>query len=113
MKTKRRVFLAMLIFLALVAGCDRSPYDLTLRVTDVEGHAIPRAMVILSESEDLQLADDTGTATWTDLEEETATLIVGAQGYVSQSIEVTLERGRNELVVALEQAIPASDPTNP
>ena len=59
------------------------------------------------------MADDAGTVTWTDLEEETVTLILGAQGYVSRSVEVTLERGRNDLFVALEQAIPVYDPTNP
>jgi hypothetical protein len=113
MKTEKSVLFATLILLALVAGCDPSPYDLTLHVTDVEGHAIPRAVVILSGLEDLQLADDTGTVTQTDIEDETVTIIVAAQGYVSQSIEAKLERGRNDLVVALEQAIPAFDPTNP
>jgi hypothetical protein len=113
MRTKATSILALTILIVLVAACDRSPYDLALRVTDQEDNPIPRATAILEELEDLRMTDSLGTVTWTDLEEGTVTLIVGAQGYVPRSLKVTMERGHNDLVVALEQAIPVYDPTNP
>jgi hypothetical protein len=99
--------------LALVAACDQTPYDLALRVTDHEDNPIPRAAAILEELEDLRMTDDAGTVTWTDLEEETVTLTVGAQGYQARTVEVSLKRGHNDRVVALEQALPLYGPTNP
>ena len=113
MRAPKNLLFALTVLLALVAGCDRSPYDVMLRVTDQDDHPIPRAAVILEGLEDLQMADEAGTVTWTDLEDETLIFIVGAQGYVDRTVEVTLERGHNEVVVALEQAVPTYDPTNP
>ena len=113
MRSKATLILALTILIVLAAACDRTPYDLALRVTDQDDNPIPRATAILEGLEDLQLTDDTGTVTWTDLEEGTVTLVVGAQGYEPRSVEVVLERGHNDLVIALEQAVPVYDPENP
>jgi hypothetical protein len=102
-----------MLTLLLLSGCDRSPYDLTVRILDQDGNAIPGATVILSERGDVRATDDDGSVTWTDLEDQVATLIIAAQGYLSRSVEVTLERGRNEQVIALEPDLRVPNPSDP
>ena len=101
------------MYLVLVVGCDRTPYDLTVRVTDENDNAIPKAIVTLDEIQDTQATDKAGETTWTNLVDETVTLIVAAQGRQFRKVEVTLERGRNEEVIVLQRAVPVPEPTSP
>jgi hypothetical protein len=79
------------------------PYGLTVSVADADGNAVPGAMVALAEMHDEQQVSDDGQVSWQDLPGEAASLSVRAQGYVAAKETVTLERGPNEVQVALER----------
>ena len=111
--TRDYPFLVLATLLVLVSGCGRAPSDLVVRVTDENDNALPKAIVFLDERKDMQATDQAGEITWVELEEEVATLIIVAHGYQSRTVEVTLERGHNEEVVALERAILPSGPQSP
>jgi len=85
------------------AGCRPRTAELTVRVMDVEGNPLPGAMVSLTEQGQTLMADEQGQVTWMDLEDERASLVVVAPGYILRSKKVDLERGANDTVVALEK----------
>ena len=80
------------------------PFDLSVQVTDGEGSAVEGATVKLLELDrDTQTTDASGQVSWSDLPGETATLFVRTQGYLVGEETIALERGPNEIVVALER----------
>lgn len=99
------VLVALAVLLAVVASCGRPAYDLTVRVTDEGGSAVPQALVVLDDDfQDVRTSTDAGTTAWTDLQMSAITLTVYADGFLSRETQVSLERGHNEAVVALERA---------
>jgi hypothetical protein len=113
MNLKLTALLVLTVLLALVVGCDPTPYALVVQVTDENDNAISGAVVTLRESKEMQATDEAGEITWVDLEHEVVTLVVAAEGYRSRTVEVTPERRRNKQVVVLEQAVPLFDLTHP
>ncbi len=81
------------------------PYNLTLEIIDGEGNAVKDGIVSVVELDDarIQTFDDAGQVIWNDFPEESATLKIVAQGYLSAYEEITLERGENTVSVTLEQ----------
>jgi hypothetical protein len=81
------------------------PFDVTVKITDQDGNPIPGASVVLPESGDDSpvAADDGGQVTWNNLPGEEGTLGVSAQGYLPAEQPLSLERGPNEVAVALER----------
>jgi hypothetical protein len=105
LKSRLYVLCRLTWILVFLAGCGRVSNDLTLRITDEFGSAIPYAQVVLGdEIGDARTASDAGEATWTGLKRDVITLTVYAEGFLSKPILVSLERGHNEAVVALERA---------
>jgi hypothetical protein len=106
---------ALVLVITLAAGCSRTPYDLTVRVTDLEGKPLQGAMVGLSENGQTLLTDLEGQIAWTELSEDEASLVVVAQGYVLQTAVVSLERGANETTFVLEKKpdVPYQPPNSP
>lgn len=107
-RTLSRTLPVLTILIVLVAACGLSSYDLTVRVTEKDGTVIPEASVMLVGPQEVQVTDDAGQVTWTDIEEDFAILYVVADGYTMHASKVELERGRNETVIALER-----EPTDP
>ena len=126
---KKKIVTTLIVLLLLMPGCGPSPeeiatmtasawtatptitpspthtpipYNLTLKVTDVDGNAIPGAGVIFGESEPI-LTDVNGMVSWTNLVAPDGLLAVAAQGYFTSDQTFSLNRGSNELVVALER----------
>lgn len=101
-----RVNALRVLFLMILwaAGCGPPSFDLTVRVTETDGTAIPQASVTLLELREVQVTDEAGETTWTDLEIDSAALYVSAEGYGAYADRLTLERGQNEAVVQLERA---------
>jgi hypothetical protein len=106
------IFLALTILLAPAAGCDPTPYGLTLHITDERSNPIPEAEVALWGLEGSQVTGEEGVVTWSDLAQERVTLAIAAVGYEPRTIEITMERGQNEYVVALEQKELPVNPQN-
>jgi 3-keto-disaccharide hydrolase/Carboxypeptidase regulatory-like domain len=81
------------------------PYDVTVKIIDQDGNPIPDASVVFPESgEDSPVtADDGGQAAWNNLPGETGKLSVSAQGYFPAEQALSLERGPNEVTLALER----------
>ena len=81
------------------------PYDLTVKVTDADGNPIAGANVAFPESgDDAPVStDDSGQVTWSSLGGPNGALTVAAPGYFGAEQSVSLERGPNEVVVALER----------
>lgn len=81
------------------------PYDLTVRITDQDGNPVSGASVVLPESGDENPvpADDGGQAAWNNLPGAEGMLSVSAPGYFSAEQSLNLERGPNEVAVALER----------
>jgi hypothetical protein len=85
----------------LVVGCGSPTYDLTVHVTDEQGNALLGAMVGLSQNGETLLTNQEGQVTWTDLEQEQASLVVVAAGYRLQSSVISLEEGANDITFPL------------
>ncbi|MFZ5910624.1 MAG: carboxypeptidase regulatory-like domain-containing protein [Chloroflexota bacterium] len=81
------------------------PYDLTVTVTDETGAPIPGAEIVFPESGDGSPipANDQGQFSWTDLPGEAVSLTVSAQGYLVAEQSTTIQRGSNEVTVALQR----------
>ena len=81
------------------------PYDLTVKVTDADGNPIAGANVAFPESgDDAPVStDDSGQVTWSSLGGPNGALTVAAPGYFGAEQSVSLGRGPNEVVVALER----------
>jgi len=81
------------------------PYDLTIAVTDTNGSPIAGAHVVFPESgsDKPVMTDDAGRASWTNLNGPNVSLTVTAQGYFKGEQGAALERGPNEVTVALER----------
>jgi hypothetical protein len=117
-KTLLRLLAALPVLtlvVALATGCGRPSYDLTVRVTDLEGNPLRGAMVGLHENGQTRLTDLEGQVTWTELDEAQASLAVVAQGYLLYTSVVSLERGTNETTLTLEKkpAVPYQPPDGP
>lgn len=80
------------------------PFDVTVNITDQEGNPVPSALVTLSEAGDGNpvATDDEGQVTWNNLPGEEGVLSVFAQGYLPAQQTLSLERGPNEVTVAIE-----------
>jgi hypothetical protein len=99
-----------------VASYGQSTHELTVRVTDQEGNPLPGALVGLSENHLTLLADSEGRVTWTELNEDQASLVVAAQGYELHTAVIPLEQGSNEATLALERKshdVPYQPPVSP
>ncbi|KAA3644242.1 MAG: carboxypeptidase regulatory-like domain-containing protein [Chloroflexi bacterium] len=81
------------------------PYDLTVSVQNVEGNAIPGATIMFPQSGVDQpiTGDEEGQFFWNNLEGPEVSLMVSAQGYEPAESSESIERGANEMVVALER----------
>jgi hypothetical protein len=79
------------------------PYDLNVNVTDKDGNPIPGAVVKLAELEQPQTADGNGQVVWMNLPQDKATASITAQGYLPKEESPSLQRGPNDLAVALER----------
>ena len=83
------------------------PFDLKVKISDAAGNLLAGVTVKLNElgeaPEALQTSNDAGEATWANLPGENVTLKVSAQGYFSKDAAQTLQRGPNEMTVALER----------
>lgn len=80
------------------------PYDLTVKITDQDGNPLPVSKVVFPESGDGSpvTADDAGQIVWNDLPGDSGTLSISSQGYLPAEESLSLERGPNEVIVALE-----------
>jgi hypothetical protein len=72
-------------------------------VTDADGNPVAAAAVAFEELGETLASDDEGGVSWADLPGEAASLSVTAQGYLPAETTATLERGPNEVTVALER----------
>ena len=99
-----RALPVLTILIALAAACGPPSYDLTVRVTETDGTAIPEASVTLLELQDVRLTDEAGEASWMNLGAATAVLSVSAEGYMTYAGRLELVRGHNEAVILLERA---------
>jgi hypothetical protein len=82
------------------------PYDLSVLVAGEEDALIIGATVVLAEVEGddgTQNTDDVGQAFWYDLPGETVNLSISAQGYFPLEQTDSIERGVNQMTVALER----------
>jgi len=82
------------------------PYDLSALVTGVEDAPLAGASVALAEVGQeavTQTTDDDGQAFWNDLLGEPVNLSISAPGYFPLVITESIERGINEVVIALER----------
>lgn len=82
------------------------PYDLSLIVTGEEDVPIGGAHVVLEEAGDetgTQITDEVGQVIWYDLPGETVNLSISAQGYFPLVMTEFVERGINQMTVALER----------
>ena len=82
------------------------PYDLSVLVAGEEEAPIIGASVVLAEIGDevgAQITDGVGQAFWYDLSGDAINLSVSAQGYYRLDVAGTIERGINQLAVALER----------
>ena len=82
------------------------PYDLGVIVTGEEDAPIVGAHVVLEEVSDEtrpQITDDVGQALWYELPGETVSLSISAQGYFPLDLTDSIERGINQIIVALER----------
>lgn len=80
------------------------PYALTVHVQDESGTGLAAEIVLAeSGSEEAIRTDASGTYTWASVGGPSGTLRVSAPGYHATSQPVTLERGPNELVLALQR----------
>jgi Carboxypeptidase regulatory-like domain len=79
------------------------PYDLTAKVTDEGGAPVAGADIIFPESGSSKpfVSDEAGQFEWTNLPGPQVTLKVSASGYVPAEQPAVLERGLNEVSVAL------------
>jgi hypothetical protein len=71
-------------------------------VTNEDGAPIAGARVTLVDASTLA-TDVEGRASWVDLPGDTATLVVTAQGYLPTQQTVALERGVNQLAIAMQR----------
>ena len=89
---------------SLLTACS-TPTDLSVSVVDEGGSPIAGAAVTVEAGEstggDLLSTDASGTATWSGLSGEGASVSVEADGYFPESIEAPLESGLNEYSVTL------------
>jgi hypothetical protein len=79
------------------------PYDLSLIVVGEDDAPIVEASAVLVEIDDMQNTDDVGQAFWYDLPGETVSISIAAQGYFPLDITDSIERGINQITVALER----------
>ncbi len=81
------------------------PYDLTVSVIDETGAPIAGASIVFPESGDgsPMQADDQGQYSWNNLGGEAVSLTVSAQGYLNAEQTATIQRGPNEVKVALKR----------
>jgi hypothetical protein len=91
------------ILIVLVVACGARSRDLVVRVTEKDGAVIPEASVMLVGPQEVQVTDEAGEVTWSDIEEEFAILYVVADGYTMYAGKWNLERGLNEAIIALER----------
>lgn len=81
------------------------PYGLSITVTGEGGAPVEGASVVFPESgngEPVQ-TDAQGKFSWNNLQGDSASLTVSAQGYVTGQQSATLQRGPNEVTVALKR----------
>lgn len=78
------------------------PYDMTVRVTDADGNPIAGASVALGDAEPV-LTDANGAASWANLPGPDGSAAIAASGYFASEQPFNLNRGPNEVVVALER----------
>jgi len=82
------------------------PYDLSVIVTGEEDAPIVGAHVVLAEVGDKtgsQITDEVGQVFWNDLPGETISLSISAQGYFPLDMTESVERGINQITIALER----------
>lgn len=83
------------------------PYDLTVLVTDIEGAPLSSVTVTLNElgnaDSATQSTDDAGKVSWMNLPGESVSYTVALQGYFPGEGSETIERGMNEVTLALER----------
>ncbi|MBE7436457.1 MAG: carboxypeptidase regulatory-like domain-containing protein [Anaerolineales bacterium] len=78
------------------------PYDMTVKVTDADGIPIAEASVTVGDG-DPNLTDANGATSWINLDPPDGSVNVSAQGYFASEQTFSLNRGPNEVVVALER----------
>lgn len=82
-------------------------YNLTVSVADAEGNPVPSASVTVAEMSNLkegtQQTDVSGMTSWLNLPGESVTLQVNTLGYFSVEEALTIEKGDNEISIALER----------
>lgn len=78
------------------------PYDMTVSVTDVDGIPIAGASVSVGDGDPV-LTDASGAISWINLDTPDGSVNVSAQGYFASEQTFSLNRGPNEVVVALER----------
>jgi hypothetical protein len=82
------------------------PYDVSLVVTGEENAPIIGAYVVLEEVGDetgTQITDEVGQAFWYNLPGETVSLSISSQGYFPLDMTESVDRGINQIMVALER----------
>lgn len=81
------------------------PYDLTVIVIDDMGAPLASAQIIFPESGNgnPMPVDEQGRRTWNDLPGEAVSLTVSAQGYFTAQQTAVIQRGSNEITVALKR----------
>ena len=79
------------------------PFDLALQMTDAEGVAVEGVTVGLAELGATAQTDESGLASWLNLPGGVATVTHSAQGYLPGDAILELERGPNDVAVAMER----------
>jgi hypothetical protein len=81
------------------------PYDANVSIVDASGAPIPEAQITFPESGNNTpvKSDAQGKFSWTNLAGESANLSVSAQGYLPAQQAATLQRGVNEISIALKR----------
>jgi hypothetical protein len=90
------------------------PYDVNVSIVDESGAPIAGANIVFPESgngEPVQ-SDEQGKFSWTNLAGEAATFKLSAQGYLPAEQTVTLQRGANQVSIALKRDPFAFLPSN-
>lgn len=97
--------LVLCALVLLMTGCSPASYDLAVRVVDERGGSVLHAKVALAKVGEARDVDGSGEVTWTGIAQDSATIVITGEGYVSKTVEISLVRGHNEVDVTLERPL--------
>lgn len=74
-------------------------------MADERRGSVPLARVALTELGEPRDVGDSGQLTWTGIAQNSATIVIAAEGFVSKTVEISLALGHNEVDVTLDRPL--------